>query len=116
MRSAPTLAAIERKLLGRFPHRSADPVRVAEFESAFRDSVIEAADAVANTIGVIGGKQVVELAEHFAGVLTSGISTAATQLGAAGHPWIAEGQRWAIESFFARIDALQSAMVEGGRA
>ncbi len=110
------LACVERKLLAAFPDRSRNRTRLAEFDETFGESCTEAADTVALAIDVMRPSDLANLAERVALTVTDAIKTAALQVGAAESPWVSQGQRWAVEAYFARIAEVRVVMVPGSRA
>lgn len=110
------LAGVERKLLAAFPDRSISRNRLAEFDESFGESCTEAADAVALVSDVMRPADLASLAERVALTVADAIKTAALQVGVAESPWVRQGQRWALEAYFARIAEVRATMVPGGRA
>ena len=110
------LACVERKLLAAFPDRSISRNRLAEFDESFGESCTEAADAVALVSDVMRPADLASLAERVALTVADAIKTAALQVGVAESPWVRQGQRWAVEAYFARIAEVRATMVPGGRA
>ncbi len=110
------LACVERKLLAAFPDRSTNRNRLTEFDETFGESCTEAADTVALAIDVMRPAELASLVGRVALTVTDAIKTAALQVGAAESPWVRQGQRWAVEAYFARIAEVRVAMVPGGRA
>jgi len=110
------LARVERKLLAAFPDRCTDPARLAGFDETFGESCTEAADTVAFVSDVMRPSDLASLTERVALTVTDAIKTAALQVDVAESPWVSQGQRWAVEAYFARLAEVRVTMVPGGRA
>lgn len=88
----------------------------AEFDETFGESCTEAADAVAFVSDVMRPADLASLTERVALTVADAIKTATLQVGVAESPWVRQGQRWAVEAYFARISEVRVTMVPGGRA
>jgi len=110
------LARAARRILTRFPNRATDPNRIAEFVETFGEPCANAANAVLLVSDTLKSSDLASLAERVALTVTDAIKTAALQVGVAESPWLRQGQRWAVEAYFARIAEVRITMVPGGRA
>ena len=110
------LARVERKLLAAFADRSTNRDRLAEFNETFGESCTKAADAVAFVSDVMRPADLASLTERVALTVADAIKTAALQVGVAESPWVRQGQRWAVEAYFARLAEVRVTMVPGGHA